>query len=250
MVALYIFIIGLIIGSFLNVVIYRLPRRESIILPPSHCPGCQERLALRDLIPIISYVANRARCRYCGQKISWQYPVVEALTGLIILFLYFKYGLNTTFIRFSILVLALITCSFIDIRYKIIPNIITYPGIVIGLVFTLLTNQQNLILAFMGVLIPAGFLFLITYLYPGGLGLGDVKLVAMIGAFIGWQHTLLVIFIGALVGSVLGIILMVIGVINRQTRIPFGPFISLGVLLILFFGEELLNIYLGFFNWL
>src|SRR5690554_6056807 len=133
---IYIFIIGLIIGSFLNVIIYRLPKNESIVSPPSHCPNCDKNLRVIDLIPVISFIINRGKCRYCGDKISWQYPLVELLTVFLFLSLFLKFGFNSIFIIYIILVSLLIVLSFIDIKYMIIPNKITYPGIIIAFILS------------------------------------------------------------------------------------------------------------------
>lgn len=247
MFQLFFLIFGLIFGSFLNVIIYRLPKNESIISPASHCPDCGTRLKPIDLVPVISFFLTKGRCRYCGKAISWQYPLVELLTALLFLSLYVKYGINSKFINLLILVSLLIICSFIDLRNKIIPNKITYPGIILGFILSLFFNHITFTSALLGLLIPAGLLFLIALIFKKGMGMGDVKLVAMIGTFIGWQDTLLSIFIGSLLGSVIGLILIGTDSIERRTRIPFGPFISIGTVVMLLIGENLIKWYLGLF---
>lgn len=244
---IFICFFGLIIGSFLNVIICRLPKNKSIITPSSHCPDCGTRLKPVDLVPVISFLWNRGRCRYCGVKISWQYPLVELLTALLFLSLYVKYGINSKFINLLILVSLLIICSFIDLRNRIIPNKITYPGIILGFILSLFFNHITFTSALLGLLIPAGLLFLIALIFNKGMGMGDVKLVAMIGTFIGWQDTLLSFFIGSLLGSVIGLILIGTDSIERRTRIPFGPFISSGTIIMLLFGNKLIEWYLGLF---
>lgn len=242
-----IFIIGLLIGSFLNVIIYRLPKNESIVLPASHCLYCGTRLKVIDLVPILSFLLARGKCRYCDKPISWQYPVVELITGLLFLLLYVKYGINSKYVILLVLLSLLIICSMIDLKRKIIPNAITYPGIVTGLILSLFFNHISFVSALLGMVIPAGFLLLIALIIKKGMGMGDVKLVAMIGTFIGWEYTMLGIFIGSLVGSVIGLTLIAAHKMERKTRIPFGPFISMGTVIILLYGQRLLNWYLGLF---
>ena len=242
-----IFILGLLIGSFLNVVIYRLPLNKSIIFPASHCPNCDTKLKYYDLIPILSYISTKGKCRYCGEKISLQYPIVELLTALLFLLTFLKYGLNTEFIIFSILIGSLIVISFIDIKYQIIPNEITFSFIPIGLIISLIFNHICFINSLLGLIIPAGLLLLIAFIYKKGMGIGDVKLIGMIGVFIGWKFALISIFIGALIGSIYGIYMMVTDKMTRQTRIPFGPFISLGAIVMILYGDILINWYIGFF---
>ncbi len=242
-----IFIIGLIIGSFLNVVIYRLPENKSIIVPPSHCPKCETRLKPFDLVPILSFLFYKGKCRYCGVKISWQYPFVELLTAVLLLSLYKQFGLNTQFIVFSFLIFILIVCSSIDIKYKIIPNKITYSAIIIFLILSIIFNHISFISSLLGILIPGGLLFIIAFIYGKGLGMGDVKLVAVIGAVIGWEYTIIGIFIGSLIGSIIGLTLILTAVIDRKTRIAFGPYISIGTIIGILFGQKLLGFYLNLF---
>jgi leader peptidase (prepilin peptidase)/N-methyltransferase len=242
-----IFTTGLIIGSFLNVVIYRLPENESIITPPSHCSECGTRLGPLDLVPILSFLFFRGRCRYCDNHISWQYPAVELLTGILYLLSYLKFGLSLDLIIYLGLISILIVCSFIDLKYKIIPNKITYPGIIIGLVLSLFFNHITIKSSLMGLVIPAGLLLLLAIIFKGGMGLGDVKLVGMIGVFIGYGYTLAGIFLGALVGSIVFLPLLIAGKVSRKTRIPFGPLISLGAVIMILFGSELIGWYLGLF---
>jgi leader peptidase (prepilin peptidase) / N-methyltransferase len=247
MILIIIFISGLIIGSFLNVVIYRLPVGESIILPASHCPYCKTPLKIYDLIPVISYLSTGGKCRYCGHKISWQYPFVEILTAILFLFFYLYYGIKCEFIIFLILISLLIVSSFIDIRYQIIPNKITYSGIIIGLLMSVFFKHISFISSILGMIIPAAFLLFISSFFKKGLGMGDVKLVAMIGTFISYKYTLIGIFIGSLSGSIIALILMGFGLIDRKSRIPFGPFISFGTILMLLFGKKLIDFYFKIF---
>ena len=244
--AILTFIIGLIIGSFFNVVIYRLPRGESIIAPPSHCPNCNTRLKTVDLIPVISYIFNKGECRYCGVNISWQYPVVELLTAFLYLFTHLKFGLTADFFIYLFLISYLIIISFIDFNEKIIPNVLSYSGIIIGLVLAIIFNHISFISSLIGLIVPSLLLLLIALIFKGGMGIGDVKLVGMIGVFTGYLYSLLSIFLGALIGSVVYLPLMLTGKVDPKTRIPFGPLINIGALIMIFYGEELIDIYLQF----
>ncbi len=238
-----IFILGLLIGSFLNVVIYRLPKKESIVFPASHCTSCGTRLKAWDLVPIFSFLFAKGKCRYCGEKISWQYPAVELLTALLYTLLYLKLGFTIQFLSYIILITLMIICSFIDFKHFIIPNKITYSGIIIGLIFAIFLDHITFVQALLGILIPAGFLFLIALIYKKGMGLGDVKYVAMIGSFLGWADTLLAIFFGALLGSIFGIIFILAAKTEKKSKIPFGPYLSLGTLLVIFYGKQIISWY-------
>ena len=242
-----VFVMGLIIGSFLNVVCWRLPEGRSIVRPGSSCPQCGQRLRVPDLVPVVSFLAYRGHCRYCGDKISLQYPLVELITGILLMVLYWQYGPAMEFFLYGLLTCLLIVCSVIDLKEMIIPNKITYPGIISGLFLTMITGHLSWLQALLGVLIPGGMLLLIALVYKEGLGLGDVKLIAMIGAFTGWHYALPGLFLGALVGSLLGLGFILVGKMDRKTRIPFGPLISLGAVLMMIFGEGWLEFYLGLF---
>jgi leader peptidase (prepilin peptidase)/N-methyltransferase len=245
--SIYFFSLGLIIGSFLNVVIYRLPEKESIVKPGSHCPQCNTNLKAIDLIPVVSFLINRGKCKYCGASISWQYPFVELLTAFFFLGAYLKFGLSFELLIMLILLSALIVISFIDYKYMIIPNIITYSGIVIGLLSALFFNYFTIFSSLLGIVIPALILLVIALIFKGGMGMGDVKLASMLGAFLGTTYTLAGIFIGSLLGSVIGLSLMGLGILERKDRIPFGPFICFGAVIMIFFGEFLIDWYVSFF---
>ena len=244
---LYFFVLGLIVGSFLNVVIYRLPEEKSIIKPPSHCPNCNTRLKVIDLIPVFSYIFTKGRCRYCGDKISIQYPLIELLTAIFFLGVYLKFDLTSELFIMFLLLSALIVISMIDYKYMIIPNIITYSGIIIGFISAIIFDHLSIFDSILGIFIPALILLAVALIFKGGMGMGDVKLVAMLGAFLGYKYSLLSIFIGSLVGSIIGITLMALGIIERKDRIPFGPFICLGAVIMIFFGEQIINLYFSLF---
>ncbi|SJZ86260.1 prepilin peptidase [Selenihalanaerobacter shriftii] len=243
-----IFIYGLLIGSFLNVVIYRLPNDESIIFPRSSCPECNTKLGIIDLIPVISFLINKGRCRYCETKISYQYPIVEILTGILLSMLFMYYQFSAKFWMYSFLVSLLIICTFIDFRHKIIPNKITYPGIIIGLILSLLFNHISFKSALLGMVITGGTLLLIAILTKGGLGIGDVKFVAMIGTYLGTSYTLMGVFIGSFVGSILGISLIGLGIKGRKDSIPFGPLIAMGTILMMLWGHKIIAWYVSIYN--
>ncbi|MBM7622733.1 prepilin peptidase [Sporohalobacter salinus] len=243
-----IFICGLMIGSFLNVVIYRLPKEESIIFSRSYCTSCQTELGVVDLIPVISFLFARGKCRYCGGKISYQYPLVELLTGILFLILFQQYHFSIEFGVYAFLSLLLIVSSFIDFKHQIIPNRITYFGFISGIILSLLFNHITIISALLGAVIPAGFLFLISVITKGGLGMGDVKFVAMVGSYLGAGYTLIGIFIGSIVGSVIGLLLIISGIKSRKSRIPFGPLLALGNLLMLLKGAAIIDFYFKLWN--
>ena len=182
-----IFILGLIVGSFLNVVIYRLPLKKSIIFPSSHCPKCETKLKYDDLIPVLSFIISKGKCSYCGEKISLYYPIVELSTALLFLLTFLKYGLNSEFIIYLLLISSLISVSFIDLKHQIIPNKITFIFIPLGLMLSLFFNHITFINSLLGLIVPAGLFFLIALVYKKGMGIADVKLIGMIGVFIGWK---------------------------------------------------------------
>lgn len=235
MIIIFCFFFGLIIGSFLNVLIYRIPRGESIVLPPSHCPKCGSKLRPSDLVPVISYLWLRGRCRYCDAKIGWRYLVVEVISGLLTLIWWFKYGLTPQGAALLVLSYALIAIAFIDMEHRIIPNRITMPLIIGGLAFQLL--QGELVSAIIGGLVGGGILLIIALLYPGGMGYGDVKLLAMVGVFLGWEKALLTLFFGSAFGAIIMTPLLVLKKINRKTPFPFGPFLVAASLIAIFWWE-------------
>lgn len=242
----FVFALGLILGSFANVCIYRVPRRESILRPGSHCPQCQMPIRARDNVPLLSYLWLKGRCHACGVSISWHYPLVELLTGLTYLHLFQTFGLSLAFGIYAALVTALIIVSFIDLEHQIVPDVITLPGLALGLLLSALFLPITFMDSLMGALLGGGLFYAIAAIYEGGMGGGDIKLIAMIGAFIGWQQVLLTIFLAAFVGSVIGLALLVTKRKKRRDPIPFGPFLALGAIVALFWGERLLHWYLTF----
>lgn len=241
---IFIFLFGIAIGSFSNVCIYRLPRRMSIITPSSHCPVCGKGISPIDNIPIISFLILSGKCRNCRSPISFVYPLVEIITGLIYLFLYFKFHISFLFLVFAILCTSLIIIAFIDLEHKIIPDVITLPGMIIGLAVSLTMPHITALNSVKGLLVGGGLFYAVAVLSRGGMGGGDIKLIAMIGSFLGWKMTLLTIFLGSFIGSVVGITLIVMKKKGRKDMIPFGPFLSLGAIISVFFGREIIRLWL------
>lgn len=244
MIECFVFIMGLLIGSFLNVCIYRIPRKESIITPPSHCPNCQERLKPWDLIPIFSFIFNGGKCRYCGQSISFRYILFEVMTGFIYLLIYWEFGLNLEAYLIYLLSSVLIVIAGIDAKHRIIPDVISLPGIILGIVAAIFSIHVSFLNGLMGSLIGGGLFLLIAILTKGGMGGGDVKLMGMLGAFLGVQDILLTTFIGSLIGSFYGFYLILSRKGGRKTAVPYGPFLALGAFISLLYGDELIQLYL------
>lgn len=259
---IFIFILGLIVGSFLNVCIYRLPRNVSIISPPSSCPACNTPIKPYDNIPVLSYIFLRGKCRKCREKISMRYPVVELLNGIFYAAVFYFFGLGWHLPFLLFFSSAMIVITFIDLDFQIIPDKITLPGIVIGLIgasfllpdpFTPSLHHSITPLlpivgfknSIAGIFLGGGLFYLIAILSRGGMGGGDIKMMAMIGAFMGWKGVLLTTFLGSLAGSIFGIFLMIFRGKGRKTKIPFGPFLAFGAVVTMFFGGEILKWYLN-----
>ena len=270
-----VFILGLCLGSFINVVIYRLPREDVTISEPrrSACPQCGEGIAWYDNLPIVSYIILGGKCRHCRVGISVRYPLIELMCGLLCLAVFLKYGFSIRALAGTYFVLALVSITYIDLDHWIIPDVITFPGMVIGLAAAFVAPDPTLIGLFagsrlveMGIgnlrylsligsamgLVLGGLLpFIIMKLYilirkQEGMGGGDLTLLAMIGAFLGWRAVLMTIFFGsaaALVGAVF--VAKRDGEFGMQMPVPFGPFLSLAALINMFFGERILSWYLG-----
>ncbi|MCW5206887.1 prepilin peptidase [Desulfobulbus sp. F5] len=244
---IYSFIFGALVGSFLNVVIYRLPdESQSVVFPASHCPKCNTKLRWYENIPVLSWLALRGKCRTCKASISLQYPVVELCMALLSGALYRHFGLSFALFFYFLFVAALLSVIFIDLHHQIIPDKISLPGIVIGFLGSFLNPMVSWQQAGLGILIGGGILYGVAVGYAlltgkDGMGGGDVKLLAMIGAFLGWQSLLYVIFASSLVGSVIGGLSLLLQKKDSQTRIPFGPFLSLAALSWLFFQEAILS---------
>jgi len=256
MQALAAFVFGAITGSFLNVCILRLPKEESIVFPGSRCMGCRKPIVWYDNIPILSFFLLRAKCRYCQCKISVQYPLIEALTGALFVLFYMTFGSTPKGFLYLYLTLGLLAQSVIDSRHKIIPDILTLPAIVVGLAvsafFPQVHGQTGHLAGFwaalQGVLLGGGFLYAVGtlaewILKKEAMGGGDVKLLAAIGAVIGFRGVLWTIFVSSLAGSVVGII---IRVRKGEELIPYGPFLAFGAFLYLFIGPQVMGWYFNY----
>ena len=240
---------GAIVGSFLNVCIIRLPKGESIIIPGSHCPHCNHPIKFYDNIPLVSYLLLGGKCRYCKRSISAQYPLVEGTTAISSLLLFLKYGLSLSYFFYFSFVAALIIITVIDLYHQIIPDVISIPGIGVGLLGALIIPHITFFNSLLGILLGGGSLFVIATFYQWlfkreGMGGGDVKLLAMIGAFLGWDAVILTILLSSLIGSITGIIIMVLKGKDFKYAIPFGPFLSLGAVIALFYKNEIISWYL------
>lgn len=246
-----IFILGLIVGSFSNVCIYRIPRNESIIYPASHCPKCRSSISPKDNIPLLSYILLKGRCRNCKSKISIQYPIVEFLTGLTYLIIYLIYGLSIQSIIYIILSSALVIIAFIDLNEQIVPDVISLPGIIVGFIVSFLVPYISFVNSALGVLVGGGIILVIglagsVIFKKEAMGGGDVKLAAMIGAFLGWRYIIISLFLGFFLGAVAGIFLILSKIKSREDTVPFGPFIVLGCFITLLWGEQIISWYIGF----
>lgn len=253
-----IFVFGAVVGSFLNVCIVRLPNEKSIVSPPSHCPHCNAVLSFYDNIPLLSYIILRGRCRCCGAGISLRYFLVELLMGAFAVVSFDRFGLSYSFFVSFLLIAALIVISFIDLDVRIVPDVISLPGIVCGLVLSvvgyfMIGRDSELVpsplSSLIGIISGGGFLLGTAWLYEKvtgveGMGGGDIKLLAMIGAFLGWPSIPITLFIASLVGSVVGLTCMLVTGAGRRLAIPFAPFLCAGAILFIFFGEDLIRFYL------
>jgi leader peptidase (prepilin peptidase)/N-methyltransferase len=236
-------ILGAMVGSFLNVCIYRLPKEESIVWPRSHCPTCKKMIRFYDNIPLISYLLLNGKCRYCKGSISLQYPLVEGITALSSFLLFLKFGPSLSYLFYFVFVAALIVITVIDLYHQIIPDVISLPGVGVGLLTSLIIPQITFFNSLMGILLGGGSLFLVATLYEWifkreGMGGGDVKLLAMIGAFLGWKAVIVTILLSSLIGSITGILIMILKGKDFKYAIPFGPFLSLGAVIALFYAES------------
>lgn len=243
---IFLFLFGLVFGSFYNVVGLRVPQKESIVQPPSHCTKGQRQLTALDLVPVLSYVFFGGKCRSCGNKIAWIYPVMELLTGLLFAFAYWQLGWSIEFIvaLFFISLLVIIVVS--DIAYMLIPNkvlLFFLPFLIIGRVLSPLTPWWD---CAVGAVVGFGILYSIAVISNGGMGGGDIKLFFLIGLVLGTMHTLLTLFIAAVIGMIVGLVVLTKNKQGRKTPIPFGPSIALAAIIVYFYGDSLIDWYLGF----
>lgn len=241
------FIFGAVVGSFLNVCIFRMPARTSIIKPLSQCPHCHHPVRVYDNVPLLSYILLRGKCRDCRGKISMRYPLVELITALLSLFLFMKFGLTLAFLSVFVFTAVLITITFIDLDHQIIPDVLTLPGIPVFFLLAIFAVKVPWIEALIGLLIGGGMLFAIAFIYQlitkrEGMGGGDIKLLAMIGAFLGWKSLIFILLFSSFSGAVVGIAAMVIQKQDMKYAIPFGPFLSAAAVAYFFLGDAFMRL--------
>jgi len=259
------FIFGSIVGSFLNVCIHRMPEGESVVWPSSHCPKCKKRIPAYDNIPFISYILLGGKCRFCQKRISFRYLIVELLTATMFVLLLGRYGLTYDFFFYMVLACGLIVATFIDIQHRIIPDEISVGGLILGFILSSVRgitlspfafNFRPMLHSFLGIIIGGGIIYLTGFLFDlvyfkmlkkppiqgetESMGGGDVKLLAMIGAYLGWQRVLLTFFIAPFFGAIVGIINLLI---KKDHTIPYGPFLSLAALLTLFWANKIITLF-------
>ena len=260
------FIFGSIMGSFLNVCIYRMPLGESVVWPGSHCPKCKKRIPAYDNIPFISYILLKGKCRFCKEKISFRYIIVELLTAIMFVALFAHFGLSYDFFFYMILVCALIVATFIDIQHRIIPDEISLGGMILGFILSAIKgfnlkpityNLKPTIDSFLGIIIGGGIIYLTGKIFDliyfkllkrppiqgetESMGGGDVKLLAMIGAFMGWQKAVVTFLLAPFLGVVIGVINLIV---KKDHTMPYGPFLSLAAILSLFWADKIISLFL------
>ena len=257
---IFTFLLGLCLGSFLNVIIYRLPLKKSLVLPPSSCPSCGKKLGVLELIPLVGFLFLKGRCRSCQAKISIQYPLVELTTGAAFAFVYYRFSLTTNTLFYFTFIYLLLAVALIDLKYRIVPNQLVLAGGIIAIIFhlpALLANWFSLPGYFLltrtpldslyGFLLGSVIFFLIIVISKGGMGGGDLKLVAMIGLYLGFRGTAMMMLLGFVAGALVGVYFMVSGKLTRKDALPFAPFLSLAALIELFLGEEIWHWYINLF---
>lgn len=251
------FILGALFGSFANVAILRMPKHESVITPGSHCYGCKKPVKFYDNVPILSWLILRGKCRHCGVKFSFRYCFVEILTACLFAGAFIKLGWSFYLLEILILILGLVIISFIDLDHFIIPDRISLPGIAIGLLGGLLNPERSFIDSVLGMILGGGFLWSIAYVYflmkkEEGMGGGDIKLLAWIGAILGWMSVPFIILVSSILGTIIGLSLIwkSKGTENESTMktvIPFGPYIALAAIIYIFGGESIGKWYINLF---
>ena len=262
------FLFGSIVGSFLNVCIYRMPQGKSVVWPGSHCPLCEKRIPWYDNIPFISYLLLRGKCRFCGLRISPRYLIVELLTAIMFVLLLNRFGLTYDFFLYLVLTCSLIIATFVDIKHRIIPDEISIGGIILGLVLYAIKglnlqlktyNFQPVLNSFLGIIVGGGVIYLTGFIFDlvyfkllkkppiqgetESMGGGDVKLLAMIGAFLGWQRVIIVFFLAPFFGVIAGIINLVV---KKDHTIPYGPFLSLAAIVSIFWIDRIIRLLFPF----
>ncbi|MCM0650752.1 prepilin peptidase [Clostridium swellfunianum] len=248
-IASYVFIIGLLLGSFFNVCIYRIPREESVAFPPSHCTSCNTRLKPLDLIPVLSYIFLRGKCRYCGERISPRYAIIELTTAIIFLKLYAEYGLGFEFIKYAVLSCFLIVIGMIDYDTTDVYTKTTMSAIIIGIIFVAIGGYlgYGIKTSLLGAVLGGGVISLIILL-TRGMGWGDVEICLLCGLYLGFYSTILLLFLSFVLGGAIGALLIITKVKSKKDYIPFGPFIAISAIIVMMFGNKIINWYLSFLS--
>ncbi len=259
-ITFYIIILGLVIGCFMNVCIYRIPEKQSIINPPSHCTSCGTRLRPFDLVPVFSYLFLKGSCRYCGKKVSARYPIVECLTAIVFVLLYYRLSLSIEFAAAAVLLAVLICIFFIDLDYKIIPNGFILFGLAAGIALFICNLFRDISFygdrvwynPILGVLCGAGVLAVVSlagmaiYKTDDAMGMGDIKLLAVVGLFLGWRLTIVSLLMAIVLAAAFSIVLILMKKQSRKSTIPFGPFIAIGTFVGIVYGWNIIDFYVGF----
>jgi len=240
-------IVGLIIGSFLNVCIFRIPKDESISFPPSHCTSCGTRIKPYDLVPVLSYFILGGKCRKCGEKISIRYPLIELATGITFFLIYFKFGLTIELVKFTLLSCFLIIIGMIDLDTTDVYLSTTLTGIITGLLFVIITfaSGSSYLTFILGGILAGGVIALIIVI-THGMGWGDFEICLLSGLFLGFKSSIVMLFFSFVLGGAIGVLLLLTKKKSRKDPIPFGPFIVMGTFIAMFFGEQIINWYLNF----
>lgn len=255
-----IFIFGLCFGSFLNVIVYRLPKNISITSPPSRCPSCSYRLGIVELLPLLGYFILRGRCRNCNVRISPRYPLIEFATGILFVAVFYRFGLTLEFLFYLVLLYLLFAITQIDLEKRIVPNKLVAAGLIAGLLLYLpqlisyLTPVNPLFVAeraitdgLLGFLLGGGVMLVIMIVSRGGMGAGDIKLMAMIGFYVGLRGTALVMLLGFFFGALVGVSYIILGRLTRKDALPFAPYLALATLVEVFWGEQLWSFYINLY---
>lgn len=244
--SIIIFIIGLLIGSFLNVVIYRMNDLHSVLATRSHCPHCKKEIKWYDLIPFVSFIILKTKCRSCGKPISWQYPLVELGTAILFLCIYLSFGLNAYSIFLLVISCFLIVIFVYDLLFSLIPDEMLWPAIIIWAIYLAFTGGANILMSLYGVITAVGFLGIIYLLGRGKwMGLGDVKLAILLGLVASFPNIFIGLFFAFVIGSIYGLIMIAYKQKTFKSEVPFGPFLIIGLYIALFWGEKIVNWYLG-----
>jgi leader peptidase (prepilin peptidase)/N-methyltransferase len=242
---IFVFIVGIVIGSFLNVCISRIPENKSLLSLRNHCPKCKHKFNILEHISILGYIINNRKCRYCGERVSIQNPIVELLTAFIFLFLYNKFEFNISFFEYAILSSLLITMTFIDLERQEIPDKLIVFGLITSILFNIYDIKVNMINGIIGFILGGGSFLIIAMITHGAMGGGDIKLMAVLGLFLGWKFIIIVALISFILGAGASILLIAAKIKGTKDYIPFGPFIAVATITVIFYGQDILHMYIN-----